>query len=144
MAVVDRRKLAEKTDFAPTIRDLIRNALDSGRSVRDLEQDSGYRVKFQTFQELANHAPRQFPKKAATITGMAQALNVSEAAVVLAYAKGLGIPVDGLNNTFALRLPADVALIEPEMQNAIITMARAAVKRIQTVGLEPNPNAEPL
>ncbi|OBK92608.1 hypothetical protein A5646_03255 [Mycobacterium sp. 1245499.0] len=125
----------------PTIRDLIRSALDSGRSVRDLEQDSGYRVKFQTFQELANHAPRQFPKEIKTITGMAQALNVSETAVVLAYAKGLGIPVEGLNNTFALRLPPDVNSIEPEMQNAIINMARAAVRQRR---IEPNPDAPPL
>lgn len=141
MAAVDRADGTPKTDPVPTIRDLIRSALDSGRSVRDLEQDSGYRVKFQTFQELANHAPRQFPKETKTITGMAQALNVTEAAVVLAYAKGLGISVDGINNTFALRLPAGIASVEPEMQNAIINMARAAVKQRR---IQADPNAEPL
>jgi hypothetical protein len=126
----------------PTITDLIRGALDDeGRTVRDLERDSGYQVKFQTFQELANRAPRQFPKETKTITGMARALNVSETSIVLAYAQGLGIQIDGVANTFALRLPADVATIEPDMQNAIINMARAAVKRHR---LGPNPDADPL
>ena len=138
--MVDRLGGTANTETVPTIRDLIRSALDEGRSVRELERDSGDRVKFQTFQELSNHAPRQFPKDVKTIVGMAQALNVTEAAVVLAYAKGLGVPVDGLDNTFALRLPAGVAEIEPEMQRAIIGMARAAVKR----ELRADPDAPPL
>lgn len=141
MAAIDRPGTAPNTDSVPCIRDLIRDAVDSGRSYRDLEQDSGYRVKFQTFQELANHDPRQFPKDVKTIAGMAQALHVTEAAIVLAYAKGLGVPVDGLNNTFALRLPADISSVEPEMQNAIINMARAAVRHRR---IEANPDAPPL
>jgi hypothetical protein len=53
----------------PQSRDLIRGALDDeGRTVRDLEQDSGYLVKFQTFQELANPRRKQFPKETKTIT----------------------------------------------------------------------------
>lgn len=127
--MVDRLTNMANTETVLTIGDLIRGALHEGRSVRDLERDSEYRVKFQTFQELSNHPPRQFPKEVKTITGMAKALHVTETAVVLAYAQGLGVPIDGLNNTFALRLPAGVAAIEPEMQSAIINMARAAVKR---------------
>jgi hypothetical protein len=127
--VVDQPDAAANTDNVPTIRDLIRSAVDEGRSFRELEADSGYRVKFQTFQELANHPPAQFPKKVDTFTGMAQALHVTETAVVLAYAKSLGVQVGGIDNTFALRLPVGVATIEPDMQRAIINMARAAVKR---------------
>lgn len=138
--VVDPPEASAKTDTVPTIRDLIRSAVDEGRSFRDLEADSGYRVKFQTFQELANHPPAQFPKKVDTITGMAQSLHVTETAVVLAYAKSLGIPVGGVDNTFALRLPAGVATIEPEMQRAIINMARAAVKR----EIRADPDKDPL
>lgn len=127
--VVDRQDGPADPKTVPTIRDLIRAAFDEGRSVRDLEQDSGYLVKYQTFQELGTNSPRQFPKETKTITGMAQALNVTETAVVLAYARGLGVPVEAGSNTFALRLPPDVATIEPDMQNALISMIRAAVRR---------------
>jgi hypothetical protein len=140
--LVDAANGTKESETVPTIRDLIRAATDDeGRTFRQLEQDSGYLVKFQTFQDLANNAPKEFPKKTSTITGMAQALRITEAAVVLAYAKGLGIPIEGLTNTFALRLPSGVSTIEPDMQNAIINMARAAVKRHR---LGPNPDADPL
>jgi len=111
----------------PSIRELIRAALDGGKTVRQLEAESGYRVRFQTFQELSNHAPKQFPKHAATITGMAVALNVSESTVVLAYATGLGVPVSA-GPTFALRLPPGVDGLAPAMQDAIIQVARAALQ----------------
>ena len=139
--MVDPADIPADSKTVPTIRDLIRSALDEGRSFRDLEQDSGYRVKSQAFHDLVKHAPKQFPKETKTITGMAQALNISEAAVVLAYAKSLGVAVDGIGNTFALRLPADVATIEPDMQNALISMIRAAVKRarLSVDGTKPGP-----
>lgn len=111
----------------PTIRDLIRSALDEGKSVRDLAADSGDRVKFQTFQELANHPPKQFPKDPKTIAGMAGALRVSETTVVLAYAKGLGIGIS-TDSGFALRLPVGIDTVDPRMQDALIAVARAAVK----------------
>jgi hypothetical protein len=112
--------------YVPSIKELIRAALDAGKTVRQLETDSGDRVRFQTFQELSNHPPKQFPKQAETIAGMAAALNVSESTVVLAYAAGLGIPVSA-GPTFALRLPPGVDQLEPAMQDAIIQVARAAL-----------------
>lgn len=113
----------------PTIRDLIHFLLDAGKTVRELAADSGGRVKFQTFQELANHPPKQFPKDNKTIVGMAKALRVSEATVVLAYAKGLGIDVL-TDSRFALRLPVGVDAIDPQMQDALIAVARAAVSSL--------------
>lgn len=110
----------------PTIKELIRSALDGGKSVRDLAQDSGHRVKFQTFQELSVHPPKQFPKTPETITGMALALKVSETAVVLAYARGIGITVTSGSN-FSMRLPADVDRLSPEMQEALVALTRAAL-----------------
>jgi hypothetical protein len=112
----------------PTIRELIRKALDGGKSVRDLAEDSGYRVKFQTFQDLSNHAPKQFPKDPKTITGMALALKVSETSIVLAYAKSLGITV-ATGSNLSMRLPADVDKLSPDMQDAIVSVARAALER---------------
>lgn len=110
----------------PTIRDLIREALAAGKSVRDLEADSGYQVKFQTFQELSNSAPKQFPKKLETIDGMARALHATESAIVLAYASGLGVPVTSRSD-FALRLPAGVDDLDEPMKRALISVVRAAL-----------------
>jgi hypothetical protein len=112
----------------PTIKDLIRCALNEGRTLRDLEHDSGYQVRFQTFQKYANIPPSQFPKKPETIAGMAQALRVSVATVVLAYAESLGVPLETEPSTFMTRLPSDIDQIDPEMQNAVIAVTRAAVK----------------
>lgn len=125
MAVERYAKPRDSTDV-PSIKELITAALDAGKTVRQLEADSGDRVRFQTFQELSKHSPKQFPKQAETITGMAAALNVSESTVVLAYATGLGIPVSA-GPTFALRLPPGVDNLEPSMQDAIIQVARAAL-----------------
>lgn len=124
--MVDDSPDVDQSFDVPTIKDLIRSALDGGKTVRQLAEDSGQRVKFQTFQDLANHPPKQFPKDNKTITGMALALKVSETAVILAYAKGLGYVVTTGSN-LALRLPADVDRLSPEMQDAIISVARAAL-----------------
>lgn len=124
--MVDDSPAPDQSFDVPTIKDLIRSALDAGKSVRDLADDSGQRVKFQTFQELSIHPPKQFPKDAKTITGMALALKVSETAVVLAYAKSLGITVTTGSN-FSMRLPADVDRLSPEMQDALVAIARAAL-----------------
>lgn len=117
---------ADQSFDVSTIRELILSALDGGQTVRKLAEASGRRVKFQTFQDLANHPPKQFPKDPKTITGMALALRVSETAIVLAYAKSLGITVTTGSN-FSLRLPADVDRLSPEMQDAIINLTRAAM-----------------
>lgn len=126
MAVERHAKPRDSADV-PSIKELITAALDAGKTVRQLEADSGDRVRFQTFQELSKHPPKQFPKYASTIVGMAAALNVSESTVVLAYATGLGIPVSA-GPMFALRLPPGVDTIEPAMQDAIIQVARAALQ----------------
>lgn len=124
-SLVERGRARGDSSDVPTIKDLIRVELDSGKSVRDLEVDSGGRVKFQTFQELSNRAPRQFPKAPETIRGMARALQVDETTVVLAYARGLGIDV-AAGSMFALRLPPGVDELDPQMQNALIGVVRAA------------------
>lgn len=111
----------------PTIQQLIRIELDRGKTVRDLEADSGGEVKFQTFHQLATHPPHQFPKETKTIRGIARALRCSEATVVLAYAAGLGIYISGLSN-FALRLPPGVDDLDPQLQDSMVGVIRAAVK----------------
>lgn len=113
-------------DGVPSIKELIQDALGAGKTVRELEADSGHRVKYQTFQELSRRAPKQFPKDLKTVAGMAQALRVTETAVVLAYAKGLGIEVTG-ESAFAMRLPPGVDQLTREMQDALVKLVRAAM-----------------
>jgi hypothetical protein len=124
---VERGGGPRNTGEVPTIKELIREALDAGKTVRQLEADSGYLVRFQTFQELANHPPKQFPKHVHTITGVAAALNLSESTVVLAYAAGLGIPVQA-GSSFALRLPPDVDTIDLALRDSILQLLRAALQ----------------
>ncbi|WNM74451.1 immunity repressor [Gordonia phage BearBQ] len=130
--MLDDQIESENDGYVPTIRELIRTALDSGKSVRDLEADSGYRVKFQTFQELSNRAPKQFPKSPETVAGMAEALHCPEATIVLAYAKGLGIDTD-TDSEFAMRLPRGVDLLDTDMQNALLAVVRSAIKQQRTL-----------
>jgi hypothetical protein len=111
----------------PSIKELIQAELDLGKTVRELEADSGYRVRFQTFQELSKHPPKQFPKQADTVVGMAAALNVPEVTIVLAYATSLGIPIN-TNSPFTLRIPPGADGIDPPLQDAIIQLMRAALK----------------
>lgn len=110
----------------PSIRDLISEALAAGKTVRELETDSGELVRFQTFQELSKHDPKQFPKELKTITGLAAALGVPETTVVLAYAKGLGVDING-PSPFALRLPPGVDSLDRDMQDAIVKLIRTAL-----------------
>lgn len=126
--MVEHRTAQRHRSEVPTIRELIQEAIDAGKSVRDLAADAGFRVKHQTFQELSKHAPKQFPKDAKTIAGMSLALGYPEATIVLAYAKGLGINVE-TDSEFALRLPTGVDGLTPEMQSALVSVARAAVNQ---------------
>lgn len=112
----------------PSIRDLIREALDTGKTVRDLQADSGELVRFQTFQELSRHDPKQFPKDLKTFTGMSAALRVPETTVVLAYAKSIGVDISGAS-PFALRLPPGVDGLDPDVQDAVVRLIRALLRQ---------------
>lgn len=131
MAVEPQRVSRDRPDVS-TIKDLIRAALDNGKTVRQLEADSGRRVRFQTFQELSNNAPKNFPRDIHdTITGMALALGVPETTVVLAYAKSLGIHIT-TGSPFALRIPAGVDRLDPAVQDSFLNLMRNVVRAVET------------
>lgn len=126
--MVERQRLSRDRSEVPTIKDLIRAALDNGKTVRQLEADSGGRVRFQTFQELSNAAPKNFPRDVhETITGMAVALGVTETTIVLAYAKGMGIRIAG-GSPFALRVPPGVDSVDSAVQESMLSLMRAIVR----------------
>lgn len=113
----------------PTIKQLVNSALDGGKTLRKLETASGGRVKYQTFQKYATgEQPKAFPESE-TIKGFADALEVTETAVVLAIAKSLGITIEA-ESGFAMQLPRGIDQLDDEMQRAILAVARAAVRRL--------------
>jgi hypothetical protein len=128
MAPVERQARSRDSTGVPTIKELIRAALDNGKTVRQLEADSGGRVRFQTFQEWSNAAPKNFPRDVhETITGMAVALGVTETTVVLAYARGLGVRIAGAS-PFALRVPPGVDGVDAAVQESMLSLMRAIVR----------------
>ncbi|MGV5046844.1 hypothetical protein [Rhodococcus pyridinivorans] len=109
----------------PTIGELIAAQMDAtGRSYRELSKASGDRVKYQTFHELCTAPPKSWPKNVETIRGMAAALDVSETAVVLGYARSLGVEVQG-ESMLAQQLPASAGRLTPAQRNAIVSLIRA-------------------
>ncbi|MBX4168093.1 hypothetical protein K3M35_05350 [Rhodococcus sp. DMU2021] len=96
----------------------------TGRSYRELSKASGDRVKYQTFHELCTAPPKSWPKNVETIRGMAAALDVSETAVVLGYARSLGVEVQG-ESMLAQQLPASAGRLTPAQRNAIVSLIRA-------------------
>lgn len=125
--MVESDKTVRHRSDVPTIRELIQRAVDDGKTFRALEAASGDRVKFQTFQNLVHNAPLQFPKDNKTIEGMAAALGVPEATVVLGYAKGLGLDIT-TDSLFADLLPRGTDELDVEFQNALVSVVRAAIR----------------
>lgn len=113
----------------PDLKTLIREWTDRGVSVREMERRAtraGFRVKYQTFSELANNPPLSFPKKTETIRGMAAALEVTERAIVLAYAESLGVDVGRVE--FADLVPLAADEMSQGMRDAVLAVIREATK----------------
>lgn len=127
--MVDRSAPSSDYESVPTISQLIADQMDvTGRSYRDLWRASGERVKHQTFQELRSAPPKSWPKNVETIRGMAEALDVSETAVVLAYARSLGVEVQA-ESMLAQQLPATTRQLGATERNAIVALIRAITTR---------------
>lgn len=122
---MDEESSTSQSGRVLTITDLIRAKLDGGKSVRELARDSGGRVKYQTFDDLSRTAPKAFPKDMKTVAGMSAALDVSETAVVLAYAASLGADVR-VESMLAQQLPRSTERLRPEMRNVIVALINAA------------------
>lgn len=116
-------------DHMTDLQALIRSCNDRGVSYREMERraaDAGHRVKFQTFADYANKAPLSFPKSIGTIRGMAAALDVTERAVVLAYAESLGVDVGQIG--FADLVPLNADEMTTGMRSAVLAVIREATK----------------
>lgn len=122
----------------PTISELIHTQRDSTgdsyREMADRAAAAGYTIKFQTLQELATVPPRGWPKKADTFKALAHALQVSERAVVLAYARSFGLDVSEGSSLLEVLLPAGTRDVDRGLQQAIAGVVRAAVSAQHTDG----------
>ncbi|MFC9768409.1 hypothetical protein [Rhodococcus jostii] len=140
--MVDRRTRSADDELVPTISQLIAAQMDAtGRSFRDLWRASGERVKHQTFQELRSGTPKSWPKSVETIRGMAEALDVSETAIVLAFARSLGIEVSA-EPMLAQQLPAASSQLSPAERNAIVALIRAITSERESHAQEQEPRTQ--
>lgn len=129
--MVDRMDGGDDRGGVPTIQELIQAQRDTtGMSYRDMADRAaagGYRVKFQTIQELATTQPKGWPKYADTLRGLSVALDVTERTVVLAFARTFGLEVNAGASLLEVLLPAGTRDIDPGLQQAIAGVVRAAV-----------------
>ncbi|MGO2361181.1 MAG: hypothetical protein ACTH6N_08615 [Brachybacterium tyrofermentans] len=96
------------------------------RSYEQLAALSGGRLSRARIQQIATRDMKAFPD-AATLAGLAQALDVPVQEVVLASARSLGLEVRGGASGDALLVPGGRLLSTPA-QDALLTMARELSK----------------
>lgn len=127
----------------PSIRDLIEDRKrDTGWSYADLAHASGDLVTRGTVYGLATSPPKSWPKARTTITGLAQALNVPEETVVLAYATSFGVPVRAQPSLLALQLPATTDLLTATERAQIIGIIRSMTENRSPTNDENGPPTE--
>lgn len=112
--------------------DLIQDKRD-GRSFADLSRAGDGIPSPQRWQQLVALTPKTFPEPPA-IRGIAKALRVTERAVILAAAEGLGFDVSRSESGFVLGLPVGVDDLPPSDWAVIWSVAQALVAARQTAG----------
>ncbi len=109
------------------ISELIRErAHDLGATYRELEARSeraGFKVKYQTFAQLATSGPKAWPKEPETIKGIASALQVTEESVVLAFAATFGLNISR-KSQFSASLPLGVDRLNPQVRDSFLRLIR--------------------
>lgn len=81
---------------------------------------AGHRVSHQYLQELAASGPKEWPRHAETIKGLAAATDTTEAAIVHAFARSFGLRVDPAS--VAERIPPAADKLPRGVQDAITAL----------------------
>lgn len=115
----------------PTLQALVADR-KGDRSYEQLAALSDGRLSRARIQQIATREMKAFPD-AATLAGLAQALDVPVQEVVLATARSLGLEVRGGASGDALLVPGGKKLSTPA-QDALLTMARELSKAGATDG----------
>ena len=89
---------------------------------------AGHRVSHQYLQELAASGPKEWPRHAGTIKGVAAATDTTEAAVVHAFARSFGLSVD--STRIAERIPPAADKLPQGVQDAITALVWNLTKEL--------------
>ncbi len=118
----------EDDEPAPDLHDLVRTGMQArGWSYGDLVRASGGALTRGRWQQLGSGVPqRKFPDPA-SLTIIAQTLEVDITTVVLAAARSVGLDVSRHGAELAYLLPERTELLSQRMREAILTLIRAAV-----------------
>ena len=112
----------------PTIAELLTAYRDrTGASYEDMARKVDDEINRSRMHQLATAPPKEFPKRARTVELLAQLLEVPVTTIVLAFAKGLGIPVQSSNTLLADTLPPGTDLLTAEDREVVRVVARALV-----------------
>lgn len=126
-----QREQGADSGIVPTISELVeRSHRDSGLSYREMSERAaraGLQLHHQTLQSLATASPKAWPKHAETIRAIAEACDVPERLVVLAFARSFGLDVHRGESLLAMSLPAGVAEIDERVQRSVVSLLRTLV-----------------
>lgn len=111
----------------PTIAQLVRQKLDTGLTLRQLEERSGGSVPYQTFGKISKGDVKGWPKSREVIEGTASALGVDAREVVLSYATQFRIDVSENRSLLASMLPPSAGALTLAQAEAVAGLIRAFV-----------------
>lgn len=118
-------------DSVLPLNELVRRAIDGGRSVDGIAQAAGRDRK--GIYPMLKGKTSAFPKPE-SVKPLADALGVSTTTLLLAYAKSLGIPVSVAAPTLAALLPPGVETLGAKQVDAILSVVRAMIDPAEDSG----------
>ncbi|MFC4943220.1 hypothetical protein [Pseudonocardia sp. GCM10023141] len=126
---------------SPTLHQLIRSHMEAhGWSYSDLERRSARALSRGRWQQLGSGVPqKKFPDPTSLIV-IAQVLDVDITTVVLAAAQAVGLDARPRDSGLARLLPPGTDQLSGRMQDALLTLIRAAVAEAQPGQDAPEPN----
>jgi hypothetical protein len=126
---------------SPTLHQLIRSHMEAqGWSYSDLERRSDRALSRGRWQQLGSGVPqKKFPDPTSLIV-IAQVLEVDITTVVLAAAQAVGLDARPRDSGLARLLPPGTDQLSERMQDAILTLIRAAVAEARVDQDVPRPD----
>ncbi|WP_100499399.1 hypothetical protein [Geodermatophilus chilensis] len=113
----------------PTIAELLLAYRDrTGASYAEMARKVGDELTPSRMHQLATAPPQQFPKRARTVEALAELLEVPVTTIVLAFAAGLGIPVQQSGTVLEQTLPPGTDVLTDEDRQAVRGIVRALVR----------------
>lgn len=128
-------RLGPHSEPVLTIAQLVQAHLDNGRTLRQLEDDSGGVVAYTQFDKISKGQITQWPRSSQAIEAMAHALDVDARQIVMSFAAQFGIDVREQRSTLASMLPAGTDRLSTKQARAVAALVRAIVEEDSEAGL---------